>query len=55
MALEQIRLGRGEADEVFASYELLDHIFLSERAVAVPICLIWVLPWCRNSTSYRKM
>jgi hypothetical protein len=29
MALEQVRLGRGEADEVFASYELLDHIFLS--------------------------
>lgn len=27
MALEQVRLGCGEADEVFTSYELLDHIF----------------------------
>jgi hypothetical protein len=37
--LERVRLGRRETDQVFASYELSDHVS-DARGVSVPICLI---------------
>lgn len=54
MTFEQLLLGDREADEVFGGCSIRCDFQMRFGENSVPICRIWVLPWWRNSTSYRQ-